>query len=78
MSFNKYFAPDPQRMMDVLENGVQKFFNRKIDAIIGNPTSIEMINWAGQLLHLEVSELEIIESLKDKFKDELREKDSTL
>ena len=43
MSFNKYFIPEPIELAKLfIANGAASVVNRKIDAIIGNSTSIQM------------------------------------
>jgi hypothetical protein len=45
MGFNKFFVPEPTEVVrQVKLNGPTKFINRKIDAVIGNTTSIKMLD----------------------------------
>ena len=45
MGFNKFFIPEPTEVVrQVKLNGPTKFINRKIDAVIGNTTSIKMLD----------------------------------
>lgn len=71
MSFNKYLVPAPADMIKVLENGVARFFNRNIDAMIGNSTSLRMIDDAHTMLTADFEEPQIIERLKELYADEL-------
>lgn len=63
-------------MMKVLEDGVADFFNRKIDAMLGSPISMQMIDDAYGLLKMKIDEDEIIETLKNKYKNELGKKNN--
>jgi hypothetical protein len=76
MGFNKYYVPEPNQMMKVLEDGVADFFNRKIDAMLGSPISMQMIDDAYGLLKMKIDEDEIIETLKNKYKNELGKKNN--
>jgi|LauGreDrversion4_2_1035121.scaffolds.fasta_scaffold741294_3 hypothetical protein len=78
MGFNKYFVPEPKQMIKVLEDGVSDFFNRKIDALVGNSVSMQMIDDAYGLLKMKVDEDEIIETLKTKYKYELTKENSSV
>lgn len=78
MGFNKYYVPEPKRMLAVLEEGISDFFNRKIDAMMGNAISIQMIDDAYGLMKLKIDEDEIIETLKEKYKNELTKEDRTV
>jgi len=71
MGFNKYYVPEPKEMIRVLENGVSIFFNGKIDALIGNTKSMQMIDDAWGFLNMEMSQEEIIKELKKRYRNEL-------
>jgi hypothetical protein len=72
MGFNKYYIPEPQQMLSVLENGVSDFFKRKIDSFIGNSTSMQMIDDAWGFLNMNMEQTEIIQALKEKYQHEFR------
>jgi hypothetical protein len=78
MGFNKYLVPEPKKMIKVLEDGVSDFFNRKIDAMIGNSVSMQMIDDAYGLMKMKIDEDEIIETLKTKYKYELTKENSSV
>jgi hypothetical protein len=68
MGFNKFFVPEPTEVVrQVKLNGPTQFINRKIDAVIGNTTSIKMMDH----IELEVSsgklDKQILTSLRKKF-----------
>ena len=68
MGFNKFFIPEPDEVArQVKLNGPTQFINRKIDAVIGNTTSIKMLDH----IELEVSsgklDKQILISLRKKF-----------
>ena len=45
MGFNKFFVPEPTEVArQVKLNGPTQFINRKIDAVIGNSTSIDIMD----------------------------------
>lgn len=77
MSFNKFLVPEPKKMIAILEEGVPEFFRRKIDAMIGNTVSMQMIDDAWGLYQLKIDEDEIIEKLRTKYKREI-EKETNL
>jgi len=79
MSFTKYIVPEPARMLKYLEQGVDKFYNRKIDAMMGNSVSVSMINDALRMyVEEKLSQDEIITKLKEKYNDQLGEKSSDM
>lgn len=64
MSFNKYFIPDPIDLASaVQQNGVRNTVNRKIDAIVGNPTSVEIFDFMYNSVKADIPEPEIMEKL---------------
>lgn len=68
MSFNKYFIPEPAEFARLIkQNGPKYTVRRKIDAIIGNSTSIDMFDFAYELSGAGVIDSEIIDALTQKF-----------
>lgn len=70
MSFNKYYIPVPSEFAKLIqENGPKACVNRKIDAIIGSPVSIEMFDLAHDMLANGSTEKSVISELSKKFPD---------
>lgn len=68
MSFNKYYIPEPAELAkQIHENGATSVVRRKIDAIIGNSTSVQIFDHAYELMHEGKSDSEILQSLSTKF-----------
>jgi 3-hydroxyacyl-CoA dehydrogenase len=68
MSFNKYFIPEPADLAaQIQKNGPTSVVRRKIDAIIGNSTSVKIFDHAYELMHEGKADPEILESLSSKF-----------
>ncbi len=68
MSFNKYFIPEPIDLAKLfIANGAASVVNRKIDAIIGNSTSIQMFDRASSLVQEGKSDETVLKDLSDKF-----------
>ena len=68
MSFNKYFIPEPANLVKLIhENGPTSVVRRRIDAIIGNATSIKIFDHAYEQMHEGKTDPEILESLSSKF-----------
>ena len=68
MSFNKYYIPEPEDFAKrVTEQGPRACVNRKIDAIIGNPTSIKIFDFIYEELVDGQDEKSIGEKLVKKF-----------
>jgi hypothetical protein len=70
MSFNKYYIPEPAALAEqVKTHGVKHAVSRKIDTIIGNPVSIEIFDFMWNSMRTNTPELEIMESLSQKYPD---------
>jgi hypothetical protein len=68
MSFNKYYIPEPVDLaQSILKNGASSVVNRKIDAVIGNGTSVQIFDRAHELFSLGKSDSEILENLTKQF-----------
>lgn len=68
MSFNKYYIPDPADLArSMKQNGPTKTVSRKIDAIIGNPTSVDMFDLAYDMVSQNESDESVIKVLTQKF-----------
>lgn len=68
MSFNKYYIPEPTDLaQSILKNGASAVVNRKIDAIIGNETSIQMFEHAHDMFSKGEKDSIILKSLAEKF-----------
>jgi hypothetical protein len=68
MGFNKYFVPEPDRVLEMLKrDGVRHFFNRKIDAMIGNSESMKILDDAYALVKLDLPDSEILNILENNY-----------
>jgi hypothetical protein len=68
MGFNKYFVPEPPALLKMLRrDGVRHFFNRKIDALLGNAESMKILDDAYALVKLDMSDSEIISILETNY-----------
>jgi len=68
MGFNKYFVPEPAEVArQVKLNGPTQFINRKIDAVIGNSTSIDMMDHIYEKSKTGQTDNQILKSLVEKF-----------
>lgn len=68
MSFNKYYIQEPAKFAELVKlNGPKQTVNRKIDAIIGSPLSIDMFELIEDSLDLGMSESEVNELLAEKY-----------
>lgn len=68
MGFNKYFVPEPLALLKMLRrDGVRYFFNRKIDAMLGNSESMKILDDAYALVKLDLSDSEIINILETNY-----------
>ena len=75
MSFNKYYIPEPADLAKlVIKNGPKSTVNRKIDAIIGNSTSIKIFDFMYDRVHEGLSDAEIIPELSKKFPEQFNAK----
>lgn len=70
MSFNKYYIPDPVDFAKFIkERGPKSTVSRKIEAIIGNPISIQMFDLAYEMVKSDSSDADVLEALSKKFPD---------
>ena len=68
MSFNKYYIPDPTDLVRLVnQNGPAHTVNRKIDAIIGNSTSIKIFDFMYERVNSGKSDRLIMLELSEKF-----------
>jgi hypothetical protein len=68
MGFNKYFVPEPDVLVKMLRrDGVRYFFNRKIDAMIGNTESMQILDDAYSLIKNDITDSEIIEIIENNY-----------
>lgn len=75
MSFNKYYIPEPDALAElVIKNGPKSTVNRKIDAIIGNSTSIKIFDFIYEMVHEGKSDSEILIELSKKFPERFNAK----
>jgi hypothetical protein len=70
MSFNKYYIPEPGDLATLMkQNGPTHTVSRKIDALIGNPVSIDIFDFAYEMVRKNDSDESVIEALTQKFPD---------
>lgn len=70
MGFNKYFVPEPNRVLEMFKrDGVRNFFNRKIDAMLGDIVSIKIIDRAYELMTEGLADDAIFEKLLEEYGD---------
>jgi hypothetical protein len=70
MSFNKYYVPEPKVLADLMKkNGPKYTVSRKIDAIIGNPASVDMFDLAYDMVSQNESDESVLAALTQKFPD---------
>lgn len=66
MGFNHYLIPEPQDFYNCIEKtGANHFVSfKKIDAVSGNPKSVEMLDLVYSLTKDKKSDLEVLAQLK--------------
>jgi hypothetical protein len=70
MSFNKYYMPAPENLATLMkENGPTHTVARKIDALIGNSVSIEIFDFAYEMVRKKESDEFALDALTQKFPD---------
>ena len=70
MSFNKYYIPEPGDLATLMkQNGPKHTVSRKIDALIGNSVSIEIFDFAYEMVRKKESDEFVLEALTQKFPD---------
>jgi hypothetical protein len=75
MSFNKYYIPEPEVLASLMKrNGPKYTVTRKIDAIIGHPVSIDMFDFAYDMVKQNESDESVLEALTQKFPDQFNAK----
>lgn len=68
MSFNKYFIPEPAVIAEqIKERGPKSFISRKIDAVIGNPVSVNILDHIYEEVNLGKDDDSVLTSLAKKF-----------
>ncbi len=68
MGFNKFFVPEPAEVArQVKLNGPTQFINRKIDAVIGNSTSVDIMDHIYERSQTGQTDDQILKSLVKKF-----------
>lgn len=68
MSFNKYFIPEPAVVAEqIKERGPKSFISRKIDAVIGNPDSVDILDHVYEEVKLGKDDSSVLQSLTKKF-----------
>jgi hypothetical protein len=68
MSFNKYFIPEPETVADLIKKkGPKAFISRKIDAVIGNPISVNILDHIYEEVTLGKDDASVMQSLSKKF-----------
>jgi hypothetical protein len=68
MSFNKYFIPEPEVVAgQVKDKGPKAFISRKIDAVIGNPVSVNILDHIYEEVTLGKDDATVMQSLSKKF-----------
>lgn len=68
MSFNKYFIPEPAVIAEqIKERGPKSFISRKIDAVIGNPDSVKILDHIYEEVNLGKDDDSVMISLSKKF-----------
>lgn len=68
MSFNKYYIPDPLDFAkQVVQKGPSATVNRKIDAIVGHPTSVKIFDYMYDQVSVGKSDADILEELRTNF-----------
>ena len=68
MSFNKYFIPEPAVIAEqIKERGPKSFISRKIDAVIGNPVSVNILDHIYEEVNLGKDDESVLTSLSKKF-----------
>ena len=68
MSFNKYFIPEPAVVAEqIKERGPKSFISRKIDAVIGNPVSVKILDHIYEEVNSGKGDQEVMTSLSKKF-----------
>lgn len=73
MGFNKYFVPEPNDLVEMLNRvGVRSFFNRKIDAMIGSSTSMRILDDAYELVKENIADSEILTIIQTKHAEHLK------
>ena len=75
MSFNKYYIPDPAEFARLIkQNGPKTTVSRKIDAIVGNSVSIEMFDFAYEMVRKNESDESVLAALIQKFPNQFNAK----
>jgi hypothetical protein len=73
MGFNKYFVPEPNDLVEMLNRvGVRSFFNRKIDAMIGSSASMRILDDAYELVKENIADSEILTIIQTKHAEHLK------
>lgn len=68
MSFNKYYIPEPDKLAEQIKRvGPAQVVNRKIDAIIGSPISVDIFKFIDDSLDMGLSEAEVVSELAKKY-----------
>ena len=71
MSFNKYYIPEPLDFTkQIVQKGPTATVTRKIDAILGHPTSVKMFDFIYDMVLEQKTDQEILEELKTTFPDQ--------
>jgi hypothetical protein len=74
MGFNKYYVPEPAKLVGILRrDGVRAFFNRKIDAMIGDSNSMRILDDAYALVRQDVEDTKILEIIEEQYGQHLKE-----
>jgi hypothetical protein len=74
MGFNKYFVPEPNDLVEMLNRvGVRSFFNRKIDAMIGSSASMRILDDAYELVKENIADSEILTIIQTKHAAHLKQ-----
>lgn len=70
MSFYKYYIQEPANFVQLLkQNGPSAIVNRKIEAIVGNPLSIQIFDEAYDLVRAGESDSDVLAKLSEKYSE---------